>query len=136
MGGNSLNSSLILRHNGRDGSCDSTGSQFSKKNNGDLYLYEGAKGSKTPGFGSASKRMKDSISMQKILQPYIALDLINVTKDGFVTNDSQIPKSVKSTKAVNMKSGLGVDRRDTSRLPVQPEMGVIKEEIFGGSLNH
>jgi hypothetical protein len=65
-------------------------SQFSKKNENDLYLYEGAKGSKTPGFGSASKKAKDSISMFKILQPYIALDLINLTKDGYVANDNAV----------------------------------------------
>ena len=87
-----MNSSLVLNYNskGREGSCESRGSQFSKKNENDLYLYEGAKGSKTPGFGSASKKAKDSISMFKILQPYIALDLINLTKDGYVPNDNAV----------------------------------------------
>lgn len=44
----------------------STGSGgFDRKNEGDLFLYEGAKtkGCMTPGFGSGSKRVKDSLSM-------------------------------------------------------------------------
>ncbi len=54
-----------------------------------MYLYESAKGSRTPGFGSGGggKRVKDSISMQKILQPYIALDLIRDTKEGLVVTN-------------------------------------------------
>ncbi len=84
-GSSSLNSSLVI--NCRESSNESRRSQYNKKNENDLYLYESAKGTRTPGFGSESKRMKDSISMQKILQPYIALDLINITKDGFVAND-------------------------------------------------
>ena len=42
--------------------------------------------------------MKDSISMQKILQPYIALDLINLTKDGYVANDKNGSFSTRSNK--------------------------------------
>ena len=62
---------------------------LNKRSEGDLFLYRTlasqTKPSRclTPSFGSSvSKRSRDSISMQKILQPYLALDLIIATKDG------------------------------------------------------
>ena len=78
--------------------------------------------------------------MQKILQPYIALDLINVTKDGFTANDNQIGSfSTRSNQRIGLKDrSAGIinlrEGRDTSKNVIQPDMGVIKEEV-GASLH-
>ncbi|CDW85752.1 UNKNOWN [Stylonychia lemnae] len=71
-----------------DMSGDKRQDLFYKKKEGGLFLYESASSrslNASPGFGS-SKRVKDSLSMQKILQPYLALDVIRKTKEGLKPN--------------------------------------------------
>ncbi len=64
--------------------------------------------------------------MQKILQPYLALDLIRDTKDGFIPNEKAFSstKNIKTTTKEFKPVAAGTKSQSTLRL----EMDSIKEE--------
>lgn len=91
----------------------------------------------TPGFGS-SKRVKDSLSMQKILQPYLALDVIRDTKDGYLPNlkaNETVRNQDRSAPRLNhnLNNTFNVDRCSANKqnIHLQLEMDAIKEEDNG-----
>ena len=98
-------------------------------------MYESAQASSrslTPGFGS---KTKDSLSMQKILQPYLALDLIRDTKEGLVANEAALKQRLARTP-IQAKSD-GLRARPLGNLRLEAGELAKEEGLFRGlGANH